>query len=207
LPTYTDLYYRDPANIGNPLLRPEQAGGIEIGPEWTPTRHLSLKSNIFHRRDRDDIDYVKSVPTDPWQAMNVQRIVFDGVETDIRIATLNRMHALEAGYTIIHASQQPFPGVSKYVFNYPYHQAILSWLDRPFDGISLRSRLAVVQRVGYNPYAIWDFAAGVNSGKIRPFVQLTNISGSHYEEIPGVAMPGRGIVGGFDIVWQRAKPF
>jgi outer membrane cobalamin receptor len=206
LPTYTDLYYRDPANVGNSFLRPEQAWGIEVGPEWTPTRHLSLKTNFFHRHDRDDIDYVKSVPTDPWQAMNVQRIFFDGVETGIRIATVNRMHALEAAYTIIHASQQPFPGDSKYVFNYPYHQAILSWLDRPFDSISLRSRLAVVQRVGYNPYVIWDLATGVNSGKIRPFVQLTNISDSHYEEIRGVAMPGRGIVGGFEIVWQRAKP-
>ena len=35
LPTYTDLYYSDPANRGNPLLKPESAWSFEGGPNGT----------------------------------------------------------------------------------------------------------------------------------------------------------------------------
>jgi outer membrane cobalamin receptor len=203
LPSYTDLYYRDPANVGNPDLRPERVWGAEAGPEWTATPHISFTSSFFHRHDADDIDYVKTRPADPWQAMNVQRISFDGLETGLRFTTLNNLHAIQIGYTLIHATQQPYPGVSKYIFNYPSHEAILNWSNRPIDGISLRSRLAVVQRFGIDPYAVWDFAAAVNSGTIRPFLQLSNISGTRYQEIAGVNMPGRGIIGGIEIVWER----
>lgn len=203
LPSYTDLYYRDPANVGNPDLRPERVWAAEVGPEWTMTRNISLKSSFFHRHDQDDIDYVKSGPADPWQAMNVQRISFEGLETDLRFTTLNNLHAVQIGYTMIHASQQPYQGVSKYVFNYPSHEAIVTWSDRPIDGISLRSRIGVLQRVGLDPYAVWDFAAAVHSGAIRPFLQLSNISGTRYQEVAGVDMPGRGIIGGVEIVWAK----
>jgi outer membrane receptor protein involved in Fe transport len=34
LPTYTDLYYSDPANRGNPSLKPESGWDFEFGPQW-----------------------------------------------------------------------------------------------------------------------------------------------------------------------------
>lgn len=42
LPTYTDLYYSDPANLGNPLLKPESAWSFEGGPEWNPGGKVSV---------------------------------------------------------------------------------------------------------------------------------------------------------------------
>ena len=35
LPTYTDLYYSDPATVGNPGLQPETAWSYDGGVEWT----------------------------------------------------------------------------------------------------------------------------------------------------------------------------
>ena len=37
VPTYTDLYYHDPANLGSPTLRPERAWTFEAGVDWAPT--------------------------------------------------------------------------------------------------------------------------------------------------------------------------
>src|SRR5690606_38842340 len=34
VPSFTDLYYQDPANRGNPDLRPERAWGYEGGLDW-----------------------------------------------------------------------------------------------------------------------------------------------------------------------------
>ena len=36
LPTYTDLYYSDPATVGNPALKPESSWSYEGGLDWKP---------------------------------------------------------------------------------------------------------------------------------------------------------------------------
>ena len=76
LPTYTDLYYMDPANIGNPLLKPESAWSFEGGPEWNVGGRVSAEATVFHRRERNDIDYVRSSPAVPWQATNIDNLNF-----------------------------------------------------------------------------------------------------------------------------------
>src|SRR5579872_3460703 len=59
LPTYTDLYYHDPANLGSPNLRPERAWSYEAGLNWAPATRLRADLAVFHRRERDGIDYVR----------------------------------------------------------------------------------------------------------------------------------------------------
>ena len=203
LPTYTDLYYRDPANIGNPLLKPEIAWSYEVGPEWNHKGIISLQSTFFHRHDQNDIDYVRNSPAGPWRALNVQQVTFDGIETALALSTLKRSERFQIGYTILQASLQPFAGMSKYVFNYPYHQAALTWSSQPLSQIALLSNLRVVQRVATDPYAVWDLAASRAKGRFRPFVQFSNLSSSHYQEITGVDMPGRSAVAGIEVVLAR----
>ena len=40
---------------------------------------------------------------------------------------------------------------------------------------------------------------------MRPFLRFTNLTNADYQEILGVAMPGRGIVGGLELVLLRGK--
>ena len=42
MPTFTDLYYKGPTNIGNPDLKPEKAATIEGGVKWS--------SSVFSRK-------------------------------------------------------------------------------------------------------------------------------------------------------------
>ena len=76
LPTYTDLYYHDPANVGSPNLRPERAWSYEGGLDWNAGGRLRASVTVFQRRERDGIDYVRSAPTDIWRATNFQRLAF-----------------------------------------------------------------------------------------------------------------------------------
>jgi outer membrane receptor protein involved in Fe transport len=199
LPTYTDLYYSDPANIGNPLLKPETAWSFEAGPEWHPGGGISAELTVFRRLDHNDIDYVKYAPTQPWQATNIENLTFTGVETIFRIA-LPRSQNVELGYTGIHGAQKPLPGVtSKYVFDYPTHHASFSWFVQFKDEISVRNQLSFVQRFGHDVYPVWDVSISRSRGHVRPFLQLSNLSNTGYEEIPGVRMPGRGIMGGVEL--------
>ncbi len=44
-----------------------------------------------------------------------------------------------------------------------------------------------------------------NRRRIRPFVQLSNLTNTSYEEIPACAMPGRSILGGFELLVFRQR--
>ena len=49
-------------------------------------------------------------------------------------------------------------------------------------------------------YPLWDVAFSRTSGWVRPYLQLSNLSNTSYEEIPGVAMPGRSVIGGLEFI-------
>lgn len=200
LPTYTDLYYTDPANIGNPLLKPESAWDFEGGPEWTPNARISFQLTVFNRQEHDDIDYVRSSSGSPWKATNINYASFFGVETAIRFQ-LSTAKEIQLAYTELHASQQVQPGLtSEYVFNYPSNNASFSWIDTIKNFFTVRTRVGATQRVGHTAYALWDLDLSRSIGRVRPYLQCSNLSNTGYEEIPGVAMPGRSIAGGVELV-------
>jgi len=200
LPTYTDLYYSDPANLGNPLLKPESAWSFEGGPEWNPAGRVSAQVTAFRRLDRNDIDYVRSSPGVPWQATNISYLRFLGAEAAVRVR-LPKSQEIVFAYTALHSSQQEQAGLtSKYVFNYPSHNGVFSWLGEFHDFLSIRTRVGVTRRAGQTPYAIWDLAASRSQGVIRPYIQFSNLSNASYQEIPNVAMPGRSVIGGIQLV-------
>ncbi|HEX4486086.1 MAG TPA: TonB-dependent receptor [Terriglobales bacterium] len=203
LPTYTDLYYSDPANLGNPLLKPESAWSFEGGPEWNLGGRLSAEATVFHRRERNDIDYVRSSPSVPWQATNIDNLNFTGVEAALRFR-LPKSQELNVSYTALHGSQEALPGLtSKYVFEYPSQNAVVSWMAEFKTQFALRTRLGVLQRIEQDPYPLWDFSFSRTTGWLRPYLQLSNLSNTEYEEIPGVAMPGRSVIGGLEFILSR----
>lgn len=200
LPTYTDLYYSDPANRGNPALQPESAWGFEFGPQWNAGGRISAELTLFRRLEHNDIDYIKSAAADQWQASNIDSLSFTGIETLLRFK-LPKSQRVEVGYTALHGSQQPQPGViSKYVFNYASHNGVFSWVGQFHRTLAVRTRVSAIQRVGHGAYPVWDFAASRINGRVRPYIQLSNLSNTGYEEIPGVDMQGRSIIGGFQLV-------
>lgn len=204
LPTYTDLYYRDPANRGDPGLKPEVAWNYEAGAELRPFASWRLQSTLFRRYDSNMIDYVRSSPLSYWQAANVQRLHFTGIETSA--SWRGRAQVLDWSYTALKGSAGPLPGFqSKYAFNYAVHSGVFSWTGTLPAGVAVRSRLGALERLGRGAYGVWDVSATKALGRLRPYVQFGNLSDTRYQEIVGVAMPGRSVVGGVELLWQRAK--
>ncbi|ABF41072.1 TonB-dependent receptor [Candidatus Koribacter versatilis Ellin345] len=216
IPTYTDLYYSDPANAGNPNLRPESAWSYEGGVDWNAGGKIALTATVFHRREHDGIDYVKcgsgftfdintgtciasGVPNDVWHAYNIDSLNFTGFETLLRYRLTQRQE-FTVGYTGIHGSQNAAPRVqSQYVFNYPVNNTYVGWQGSVWRGIIARTRLGVTQRYAHDPYALWDFSVAREEGRIRPYLQFTNLTSTTYQEVDGVAMPEFGVIGGVEI--------
>jgi iron complex outermembrane receptor protein len=198
LPSFTDLYYHDPANLGSPDLRPEKALSYEGGVDWNAGGVLRGEVTVFHRRETDGIDYVRRSETDIWRATNFQRIRFTGLEAGVT-ARVRRVHLLDFRYTALHGAQNLLSGLqSKYTFNYPSHIGVAGWQAALPGGLVARARIAAVQRYAREVYGVADVYLARSAGRVHPFVQLTNLTGTTYQEIFGVAMPGRGIVVGFE---------
>lgn len=216
IPTYTDLYYSDPANVGNPNLLPESAWSYEGGIDWNSGGRLALTATGFRRNERNGIDYVKCPPgslfengtcvsspgaSDLWHAYNIDNLHFTGVETLIRYR-LNDRQEFDLGYSGLYGAQQALNGlISQYVFNYPTHNAYAGWQGSLGYGILARTRIGVVQRYQRDAYPLWDFSIARESGRVRPYLQLANLSDTSYQEIEGVAMPGRAIIAGLEVVF------
>lgn len=204
LPTYTDLYYSDPANLGNPNLKPEEAMSYEAGIDWHLPRRWRAFATGFDRDEKNGIDYVRSSSDLPWQAMNFDHLRFYGVETGVE-AEFVHSQKVSVQFTALHGAQSAEGGnESKYVFNYPTQDAAVAWQMLTPRGILARTRLGVVKRYQLNPYALWDVSVAWTKPRIRPYVQLTNLTNTSYEEIMGVNMPGRAVLVGVEIqAWKQ----
>jgi iron complex outermembrane receptor protein len=206
LPTYTDLYYHDPGNVGNPTLRPEKSWDYEGGVQWNQGGRYKADITVFHRRDREVIDYVLDTSSTPpiYRATNIQSLNFTGAETSLEVR-LPHEQTLQLAYTGLYGAQNPLPGLTtKYTSNYPAHDAVVSWEGTLPGKFIARSRVGVVDRYKQDPYALWDVSMGREFRHVRAHLSLANISDTQYEEVSGVIMPGRSVVFGLEFLW-RAK--
>ena len=220
VPSYTDWEYHDPANFGNPLLGPEQAWDYEGGLLWVPNRRWKSELTVFQRRDGNVIDYVTRVCTsisadqvppgatcspaipNVYHAENLQHLNFTGVEgsVDLRLA---HEQQVEIAYTYLYGAQKTLTGLqTKYAFDYPSHDAVLTWKGKLPGRFTARTRLGVVDRYHTDPYALWDLAVVREFNHIAAHLAFANISDTQYQEVPGVIMAGRSMVFGLDFFWK-----
>lgn len=200
LPSYTELYYSDPTDLGNPNLRPESATSYEAGADAYIRTNLHASLTVFQRRDTNVIDYVRANPNDIWVATNFDKLHFTGMEASTvwEPRTGQRLSVTFSALRGVNASDQQILE-SKYTFNYPVHSAVLAWNGTIWKNFIARTRLGVLDRLDQSAYALWDVSAGYSAGRVRPFLQLSNLTNTSYQEITGVSMPGRSIVGGVEL--------
>ena len=203
VPSYTELYYSDPTDLGNPNLRPETAWTYEAGADWQPTSRLRAELTVFNRQVSDGIDYYRTDVDAPWQALNIDRLRFTGVESGLHIA-LSRSQSLDLHYDWLVGAQDSIPGVdTKYSFNYPADSGVVAYQATFNSRWMLRTRVGAMNRRGLSPYALWDVYAAYSAGKVHPYLQLSNLTNTTYQEILGVPMPGRTIIGGVELLVKR----
>ena len=151
LPTYTDLYYHDPANLGSPNLRPERAWsyetGLQLGALHPSARRSGRVSSARARRHRLRAPlhyrYLACLQYRP-AALHRSRS-FAGRET-------LGGETVAVRYTAIHGAEAAFVDLtSKYVFNYPSQSAVAEWRGTFSHGLLARTRIGALNRRGRDP--------------------------------------------------------
>ena len=199
LPNYTDLYYHDPANSGNPNLKPEQAINYEAGLNWHPGNNWRAFFTVFSRHEKDNIDYVRANSTDIWQAMNFDRLTFTGWEASLAWSLPNSQ-SIKLEYTGLRGAEAALKGYqSKYVFNYPTQQAVVGWQLSSSRGWLARARISITNQYQRSAYVLVDAYAAWTRSPFHPYARFTNVTNTDYQPVYGVVMPGRAAL--FGIEW------
>ena len=206
-PTFLDLYYSGPDQVGNAYLKPETSWGFDGGADWYPNAKTTASATVFYNRLHNTIDYDKPVtaaPTAPYVASNLESLRYTGVEASLT-RSLHKGRTVRLSYTGISASQPSLNGfTSIYSANYAVHNAAFEY-TRQFErhhGLLFKTTVAAQQHVGQTAYAVWNMDLAQTHGRLRPYLQLANLANLDYAEIlapSAVPMPPRTITGGFEL--------
>ncbi len=205
LPTYTDKYYSDPANVGNPNLKPESAWSYEAGADWYPTSRWAISATGFTSQQHDVIDYVRASPTDLWHAENLTQLSLTGAEVSAEFRPCAGQQ-VRLALTTVSGAKAALNGLEdKYAFNFPSQNAVAEYIAHVKQGLTLRESLRVVNRVNGQLYPVVDSSLAYEGWRIHPYLQMTNLNNASYQEVVGVPMPPRAFAGGLEITFSKGR--
>jgi iron complex outermembrane receptor protein len=193
IPTFTELYYTDPANLGTPDLQAEHGWSIDGGADWEHGR-WTLSFSPFRRWDRDVIDWVSATPADLWRSANIRDVTSTGFEASVtRRWRRTLLRVYYAGLTV---DAPTLDLLSKYVNEYARHQSGGSL------AVPIGPRFAAAVNVDHrhrNDGQSYDLVSARFTHHLRRadlFISASNLLDEDYHEIAGVSMPGRWVTVG-----------
>ncbi|OQC35510.1 MAG: Colicin I receptor precursor [Acidobacteria bacterium ADurb.Bin051] len=192
VPSFTELYYRDPAIEGNPGLAPERSLTVEGGYELEIGGWLA-GGTLFHRDGRDLVDFVRPPGGEVFRALNVREVVARGCELTAARALPHSLE-LSLGYAHLEASGPAPAGTSRYVFDLLRHHLVVRLAGPGPRGFSWAASLAAGERTGQPSYARLDLRLAREIPSIAGlelFVEGQNLTAARYRERGGLEMPGR----------------
>jgi iron complex outermembrane receptor protein len=214
-PTYTDLFYQDYSNLGNPDLQPEYATNAELGMVWNLAwgsavsgsadmfkSKLRIEASVYRRNTTNMIDWVRSTTSspNPWTPVNLANVIFTGFESNINYRWNGSgsimIRELSLGYNYIDASHQFIDIVqdteSRYAFSGLRNQLIAKLTMNLTHWVYASVAYRGVDRVGGNAYSLVDAKLTVNPTRnFSVFLEGNNLFNTDYIEAGYVQMPGR----------------
>ncbi len=204
LPTYTDLYYNGPSNIGNPNLKPEEAINNELGVRMTTNKfHFSVTG--FNRSSSNLIDWALPntivLPISAkWQPLNINRVNFTGAEINAAVQFKGILNRLSANYTYIDAVfKQPENQISRYALSNMKQQAVGIVQFNWYKGFVHTFTVRYIDRVTMSDYTLLDSKLSYLFKKFTVYAEASNIFNTNYTEAAYVVMPGRWFKAGVEM--------
>lgn len=191
IPSFTELYYLSPANIGSDNLEIQKSNNYEAGLDYKPSEDTKLILNYFFKDQKDTIDWVKNVSSDPWHAQNIEDLNTYGVEAfsqiDIRSGILKQINL---GYTYLELDKANPYQLSKYVFDHNRHK-IISSLIFSLKDIDISATANYAHPAKRDDYITFDLKIQKCIDRLKLSLEGKNILNKDYEELVDIQGAGR----------------
>jgi len=219
LPTFTDMFYDGPSNLGNPELKPEEALSYELGIKVYQSWFF-LQSSFFHRTGKNMIAWVlPEENSEQWVTQNLSRLESYGgelmINSDLQKLLDNQqiLRKFKLQYTYIKQSKASDAFESKYAMNYLQHKLTTSMRASVIPNFYLQIDGTFRDRAGkypwyntetsayegeeaYTPFMLTDVLLEYQTGKMLFFIKVKNLFDTAYIDIANVPLPGRWINAG-----------
>lgn len=208
IPTFTELYYADAANQGNPGLLTEEGDHFRVGLNFE-SAGASLAIDGFLRRGRNLIDWTRFSEAQAWAATNLGRVDYRGVELYFKLeprlaGKAAQLKKFTFSYNYTQVDRQAAGFFSKYALDVLRHQIIVG-IHSVILGVHCHGQASYNQRCFGETYFVGNFSlAKPFEGKgfiCEPFLKIDNFTNTRYSEVGGVLLPGRWIKAGVKFEW------
>ena len=205
MPSYTDLYYSDPANQGNPNLRPETGWSYEAGGQYGLSDFTVATGTVFVRNERDLIDYELYGPLQKYYAVNLISASIRGSDLSFewssgrgtRESSCVQFGRVPIQYTYLESTIDRHGAYnSKYTFTHPKHK-----VNTDLGGslpLAVETNLSAIYkyRSASSHFILLNLRLAKQFASLTAFLNCTNLLNVHYAEIVGVPQPGRWLIAG-----------
>uniref|UniRef100_UPI003216BB76 TonB-dependent receptor plug domain-containing protein n=1 Tax=uncultured Draconibacterium sp. TaxID=1573823 RepID=UPI003216BB76 len=210
MPTFTDLYYDGPTNIGNPDLKPEKSATFEGGLKLNRSL-IKGHAVVFHRRGKNIIDWVLN-ENEVWKPQNLTEVNNFGLELQTNLLFRNRYGSkypnLQFSYLNNNLQKQESDFISNYVLDNLKHKLVGSVNQQIIRNLSLDLRFVYQDREGtytkfenkvsvgeveYDPFLTCDGKLSYQNRGVTVFTSVNNLFDVKYNDIGNVIQPGRWI--------------
>jgi len=219
LPTFTDLYYLGPSNVGNPALKPETASLFELG-IYRKSSRLQLDMNLFYRQGTNLIDWIW-MEDEKWHTMNLTQVDATGLSLSASYRARGpaeswiNLTSADASYSFTHLNKVSDPLISRYVLDPLRHKLVLGTglqiardfhlfvrctsQDRKGSYLALDTVSGETTEQAYSPFILMDLKLSYGVGLFKLFIEASNVLDQEYNDIGNVIQPGRWLTAGFEI--------
>ncbi|OBX23528.1 MULTISPECIES: TonB-dependent receptor plug domain-containing protein [Bizionia] len=184
VPTYTDLYYTSPSELGDENLDPEEAISEEFGVKFNHNG-LRISAAFFNRDSKNLIDFVKENDSDPWQATNLFELNTKGFEVNTNYAFFmaNFTQNIGVNYTFIEDDLKDVSSnFSRYSINSLKHQFVATFRSQFFKNLSQSIVYRYAERTIGDSYNVYDASINYEFNAFQFSVTANNIFQADYTE-------------------------
>jgi iron complex outermembrane receptor protein len=205
MPTFTDLFYNGPTNIGNSGLKPEKSqtyeGGIKVtSPEFNG--HVGF----YYRNGKDLIDWVREKDTDKWQTQNLTKISTTGIEFSGNLypgkirKSLDFFTKIGINYAYSHLEKGNNNVLSYYVLDNLKHKLDFQLEHRIWKKLGASWKVSFQDRNGmrtqtepYKPFWMVNSRIMWKSNSTAIYANVSNLFDKTYFDLGTIEQPGRWI--------------
>ncbi len=214
LPTFTELFYSGPLNIGNENLKPEEAVTYEGGGSYS-TGFMESKLSVFHRKSSNLIDWGRIGDEEKSVTRNLSEMNSTGVELSSTVnlqkifQNQTLFQSFDFGYNYVIQDKESLPDYeSVYVLDYLRHKFYLGVKNRLFSKLTFNISMLYQDRNGtysaytiqdgsfvqvqreYEPFVTVDARLQWTAEKYMLFLDINNLLNKQYFDIGSVQQPG-----------------
>lgn len=208
MPTFTDLFYSGPTNVGNPNLKPERAETYETA---FRLRNETYSASVggFYRIGRDLIDWGRIPGETVYTTSNINRVEALGTEAaaDLLLSELipgqTLLRSLSVNYSYVWQDKVSDEGYeSYYVLDHLRQKLNISFIHGlGLPNVEVNWNMQYRDRAGYytksdgtrvdhTPFWLTDLRVSWNKGNYGLYAEASNLFDATYSDLSELRQPG-----------------